>query len=264
MPKNRRLMKAAAAAAIAALVLAACQPQQPAETEDSPVTGAAEAFLIEGRVDQVVVETPGDDPATGGGVRDEMPPPVTGVAPLGTPVPREGAQELLPDDEDQTRLVVEIDSVDDETAELCAIGRGDLVTLLITGDTAIDPSRNLLELIGIEDQMIRAEGNAEELGDEADEPEPGQTPGTTEETGDETDGQGAGGTLGDILPGVGGPNCHFEVVVLTLLDAEPGDATATPTVTPTPRTQVPGVAPPPDEQEDTATQTQPGDVTPTP
>jgi hypothetical protein len=142
--------------------------------------------------------------------------------------------------------VIQVESMKAETMELCDVDEGDQITLTITNQTTFDQNQEPENLTDLEDESIRAEGNAEELaaGD--------GTPGADEEASPagSVSPEAGGGTMGANTTPEGASTqdpeagCHFEVVKITLQgdggDGGVGDATSSPTPAPAGKGDVPG------------------------
>jgi len=248
MIKKNRAVHTVLAGLLSIFLLAACNgAEEPAETETSPTTGEAGAFEISGTVRAVEVED-GEASPTPSPTDDDEETPAAGAT--GTP----GAGTTPTPTGPLARLVIEIESINPEPAELCDVDEGDTVTLVVTEATAIDPQRSLQDLEEIVDRTITAAGNAEELAEDDQTGTPGATPGeATPGAGTEgtpaTPGQGTTGTpatptptgtpgiIGNLFDQTAGQGCHFEVVQLTIEEEEgatPGTGGLPTTPTPAP------------------------------
>lgn len=69
----------------------------------------------------------------------------------------------------KVQLTVGVESIDQATADLCAIENGSQVIVVVTEDTDIAFGRLFSELNSLEDESIRARGNAHKASDNADE-----------------------------------------------------------------------------------------------
>lgn len=188
--KNRALV-AALAALMSIILLAACSDPEPEETEASPTTGDAAAFEVEGTVRTVELEN----------------------------------DQASPDANIRARLVIEVESMKAETAELCDVEEGDNITLTLTNQSAFDQDQEPEDLTELEGSRVRAEGNAEELA-----------------AGD--GGQSQAGSPGGTETQDPEAGCHFEVAKISIYEGGGvggiGDSTSSPTPAPAGSAVIPG------------------------
>lgn len=215
--KFNRAIHAAVVALVCFLLLAACN-NEPEETEASPTTGDATAFEVEGEVKTVEVEN--ED-----------------ASPEASPMATEGTGTGSVDANIRARLLVQVESIKAETAELCDVDEGEEITLTLTNQSAFDQDQEPDDLMDLEGSSIRAEGNAEELaaGDREESASPSESPGASPDQA-----ASPGGTQ-TRDPEAG---CHFEVAKISINEDEGGegvgDATSSPTPAPGGAGDVPG------------------------
>lgn len=219
MGKTSRAARAVLALLTTALLLGACGGEEPAETETSPTTGAAGAFEITGTVQAVEIEDGSSEETDSAG-------------PAATGSPAAGATQSP--SSPLARLLIEVESINDGPAELCDVGEGDEVTLIVTPNTATEPQTALEDMDNLEGRTVQAEGNAEELaaGDRGGNPaaeEEGASPSPT--GGQSTPTPTATGSPGGDNAAEGGDGaepqdpeagCNFEVARLVVQAAEEG------------------------------------------
>lgn len=210
------------------LLLAACNNAEPEETEASPTTGDATAFEVEGTVQTVEIENEDASPE---------------ASPTATEGPGTGSAEA----NIRARLVIEVESMKAETAELCDVDEGDEITLTLTNQSAFDQDQEPDDLQDLEGTSIRAEGNAEELaagdGGESASPSGSASPGaapTASAAATPSQAVSPGGTETQD-PEAG---CHYEVAKISVDEDEGGggigDSTSSPTPAPGGNADVPG------------------------
>lgn len=201
------------AAIMATFLLASCAEDEPAETQASPTTGETDVFEIAGTVLEVDVEAVEATPSPDETATAEATPSPTGTA---SPTPS-GPQQAL--------ILLEVDSIDTTTAELCDVSEGDSITLTVSEEADITPPRELDELDELADLSVRAEGTAEELAEEdADGAEESPTPEEDDDSAEESptaDAEATASPTGEPEAG-----CHYEVTALT--EIEQGDQTPSP------------------------------------
>lgn len=218
---RRRGAYALVAALTAMFLLASCAEDEPVETQASPTTGEADPFDIVGTVLEVdiepVVATPTPTETRTEEGEEASPSPTATVSP--TP---SGPQQAL--------ILVEVESIDPATAELCEVSEGDSITLTVGEDAQVTPQREIENLEELEELTVRAEGTAEKLARvEVEEAEESPTP--EEDAQAPTPEEDAQTPTSDpeATPsptGEAGVGCHFEVAALT--EVEQVDQTLTP------------------------------------
>jgi hypothetical protein len=151
----RARSRAMAGALLVLLVLAACNTAD--DTSDANTTGATAQFEISGDVSAVDIEDVDFDPNISTG-------------PDGIDVDPEASIRV--------QLTVNIESINEEAAELCKLQADSDAIVVVTEDTDLDFDSDLSEMDTLDDESIIATGTAEERLVESD-----STPTTTDPDG---------------------------------------------------------------------------------
>lgn len=182
-----------------------------------------EKFELTGTVTQVELSSTSDSP----------------ISP--TPSPSPGATAVPGPGESPVHLSVEIDTINDPARDLCGVGPGDTVILVISPATNIDPQKALSELDDLDSQKISAGGTAT-LELDGDEDFEGREGGTTRTANPDGGRAGSTGTPAPATATVNiGAECFFDTESLRVVQGEPrGDTSPSPgrtpaTPSPTPR-----------------------------